>query len=132
MTKLFQKYLFLLMICSPMWSLAQTDLGYTVSGVVSDSLSGETLPFASVFFSGTTFGTTSDKEGNFELKADRPGTYDLVISFTGYQTYYRQVDLNEQQILRLRVKLLLGTRNLGDVTITAKKDDKWRENLITF
>ncbi len=132
MTKLFQKYLFLLMICSPMWSWAQNDLGYTVTGVVSDSVSNETLPFASVFFSGTTFGTTSDKDGNFVLKADKPGTYDLVISFTGYQTYYRQVDLNEQQILRLNVKLYLSTRNLGAVTVTAQKDEAWQNNLRLF
>ncbi|MCE7990637.1 MAG: carboxypeptidase-like regulatory domain-containing protein [Roseivirga sp.] len=132
MTKLFQKYLFLLMICSPLWSWAQTDLGYTIEGVVSDSVTNETLPFASVFFSGTTFGTTSDKDGNFVLKADRPGTYDLVISFTGYETYFRQVDLNEQQVLRLNVKLYLSTVNLGAVTITAKKDEAWRKNLILF
>lgn len=132
MTKLFQKYLFLLMICSPVWSWAQTDLGYTVAGVVKDSVSNETLPFASVFFSGTTFGTTSDKDGNFTLKADRPGTYDLVISFTGYQTYFRQVDLNEQQVLRLNVSLYLSTRNLGAVTVTAKKDEAWRRNLELF
>lgn len=132
MTKFFQKYLFLLMICSPLWSLAQTDPGYTVAGVVSDSVTNETLPFASVFFSGTTFGTTSDKDGNFTLKADRPGTYDLVISFTGYQTYFRQIDLNEQQVLRLNVKLYLSTVNLGAVTVTAKKDEAWQKNLILF
>lgn len=132
MTKLFQKYLFLLMICSPVLCWAQTDLGYTVAGVVSDSLSNETLPFASVFFSGTTFGATSDKDGNFVLKADKPGTYDLVISFTGYETYFRQVDLNEQQVLRLDVKLYLSTRNLGAFTITAKKDEAWKNNLLLF
>ncbi len=132
MTKLLQKYLFLLMICSPLWSWAQNDLGFTVAGVVSDSVTNETLPFASVFFSGTTFGTTSDKDGNFTLKADKPGTYDLVISFTGYQTYYRQVDLNEEQVLRLDVKLYLSTRNLGAFTITAEKDEAWRNNLILF
>lgn len=132
MTKLFQKYLFLLMICSPAWCLAQTNIGYAVTGVVRDAISNETLPFASVFFSGTTFGTTSDRDGNFTLRADKSGTYDLVISFTGFGTFFRQVDLNKPQELRLEVALSPEVKNLGAVIVTAKKDEKWAENLAVF
>ena len=129
MKNLFQKYLFLLMICSSLGSWAQSASDYAVAGTVSDAESGETLPFASVFFSGTTYGTTSDKEGNFLLRADKPGTYDLVISFTGYETFFQQVDLNERQVIRLDVTLTLSSRNLGSVTVTSRKDEKWQQDL---
>ena len=120
------------MICSPLWSFAQLEEGYVVKGVVRDAATNETLPFANVFFSGTTYGTTSDGEGNFTLRALKPGTYDLVISYTGYTTYLRQVDLNEYQELRLTVNLLPDSRNLGNVTVTAREDRRWQQDLITF
>ncbi|MBO7441467.1 MAG: carboxypeptidase-like regulatory domain-containing protein, partial [Paludibacteraceae bacterium] len=38
---------------------------YTYSGIVTDSTSAESVPYASVFVAGTTIGTTTDSEGRF-------------------------------------------------------------------
>ena len=126
-----QKYLFLLMFLSATGLFAQTG-PLRVTGVVTDSLTNETLPFASVFFAGTTYGTTSDKEGNYSLSTKAPGTYDLVISFLGYETFYRQILLDGSGEVQLNVALVTEARNIGGVVVTAKKDEKWRNNLETF
>lgn len=55
----------------------------TVTGEVRDN-EGETLPGVSVVAKGTTRGTVTDIDGNFEL-AVTPGTT-LVFSYVGYQT----------------------------------------------
>src|SRR5690625_3033638 len=56
-----------------------------VTGTVTDAQSGETLPGVNVMIMGTTTGTSTDSEGNFELNA--PSLQDtLVFSFVGYQT----------------------------------------------
>lgn len=56
-----------------------------VTGTVSDSESGETLPGVSVLIRGTTIGTTTDIEGRYSLSVpDRDAV--LVFSFVGYET----------------------------------------------
>ncbi len=56
-----------------------------VSGTVTDTESGETLPGVNVIVKGTTTGTSTDSEGTYELNA--PSLQDtLVFSFVGYQT----------------------------------------------
>ena len=40
----------------------------SVSGMVKDSISGEPLPFVSVYFEGTTIGMLTDENGRFTLQ----------------------------------------------------------------
>ncbi|MBD0260803.1 MAG: carboxypeptidase-like regulatory domain-containing protein, partial [Cytophagales bacterium] len=61
----------------------------TVSGLVRDgSSAGQTapLPGASIYWLGTTQGTTSDGEGKFTLAQPGDGHRPLLISFVGYKT----------------------------------------------
>lgn len=63
----------------------------TVSGQVSDASTGEPLPGVNVVVKGTTTGTSTDREGNYELTV--PSLQDtLVFSFVGYQT--QEVPIN--------------------------------------
>jgi TonB-linked SusC/RagA family outer membrane protein len=56
---------------------------HEVSGTVVDSTTGESLPGVNIVVDGTSRGTTTDAEGNFELTApSASGT--LVFSFVGY------------------------------------------------
>ena len=57
----------------------------TIRGTVIDDATGEGLFGVTAVVKGTTLGTVSDFEGNFELKLE-PGTYDLKISFISYET----------------------------------------------
>ncbi len=57
---------------------------YTYSGIVTDSTSAESVPYASVFVHGTTIGTSADVEGRFTLKSEVPlGT--ITVAFLGYK-----------------------------------------------
>ncbi|WP_372634248.1 SusC/RagA family TonB-linked outer membrane protein, partial [Fodinibius sp.] len=57
----------------------------TVTGTVTDAQSGETLPGVNVIIKGTTTGTSTNSDGQYEL--DVPSLQDtLVFSFVGYQT----------------------------------------------
>ena len=40
----------------------------SVSGVVRDSITGETLPYVSMLFEGSSIGGISDLDGNFNLQ----------------------------------------------------------------
>src|SRR5579872_6508207 len=61
------------------------DKNFFVRGVVRDEKSGQALAGASVFCQNTTIGAVSDNEGHFALRLPNGG-YDLIISYTGYET----------------------------------------------
>lgn len=56
----------------------------TISGKVYDKKTREPLPGASVFILGTSWGTSTDFDGNFKLTNIKRGTYDIVVSYVGY------------------------------------------------
>ena len=67
--------------------LAQVGSG-TLKGTVTDGDLGDPLPFASVvvFLNGNQVsGTNTDFDGKYTIKPIAPGTYDVLLSFVGYQ-----------------------------------------------
>ena len=57
----------------------------TVKGRVYNQKNNEPLEFATIRIQGTTNGTTTDLEGNYEI-VYRPGFYRLEVSYVGYET----------------------------------------------
>lgn len=65
--------------------------GQDVTGTVTDATSGDPLPGVNVTVEGTTTGTSTDNEGNFELTVPSLEVT-LVFSFIGYQSQEVQLD----------------------------------------
>ena len=55
-----------------------------LTGKVTDAVTGETLPLASVFFKGTTIGTNCDLDGKFSLETKNAND-SLVVRMMGYK-----------------------------------------------
>ena len=91
-------------------------------GVVSDSETGETLPFANVFFTGTTYGSVTDVNGFFEIELKDKGTYELIVKFVGYDTYATTVEVLSNNDLRFDIKLNLSSVNLGSVVVVMEEE----------
>lgn len=109
----------LLLIFSSVWMHSQTK----VSGVIQED-SGESVPFANVFFKGSQKGTISDENGKFYLESNQ--TYDtLIVSFIGYKTV--DIQLHEKINYNLKIILENDTESLDEVVIfsgkTSKKDN---------
>jgi len=79
--------LFSLLFISAMAAFAQKQ---TISGVVKDSISGETIIGANVVIQGTTTGVSTDVNGLFSLQLNK-GNYTLQVSFIGYTTVYQSI-----------------------------------------
>jgi len=58
----------------------------SLSGHVVDARTGERLPGAHVYLTGLKAGTTTNRDGYFVVSSLPPGTYDVRISYLGYQT----------------------------------------------
>ena len=95
-----------------------------VTGVVLDSASREPLALASVFCQNTTSGTTSNKQGEFSLTL-KSGGYDLIISYTGYQTQTIRITDN----IKLEVLMLKEDKSMGEVVIRNSNEvkDGWEK-----
>ena len=79
---------FLFKACLTLWAVWGISVGafaqqITVNGVVQDT-QGEPIIGANILVKGTSNGTITDLDGNFQLTADADAM--LVISFIGYQT----------------------------------------------
>lgn len=79
--KLLKKITWLVLLFGPVALLAQS----AVSGIITEATDGLPLPSVNVVIKGTTTGTTSDFDGNYEITVtDFPVT--LVFSSLGYKT----------------------------------------------
>ena len=92
---------------------------FTVSGRVIDSASREPLQGASVFGQNTTNGTITNRQGEFSLQL-KSGGYELIISFTGYQT--KQLQVSNSQNSPLEIELVKEEKNMSEVVITSSNE----------
>ena len=90
---------------------------YTVTGYVLDSATREPLPLVSVYCQNTTLGTATSREGAFSINL-KSGGYDLVFSFTGYQTQTVRVKENTH----LEVLLVKEDKSLGEVILRTSNE----------
>jgi hypothetical protein len=99
---------------------------FTVIGTVIDSSTHEALPGASVFCQNTTLGTVTNKQGEFSLQL-KSGGYDLIISYTGYQTQQARISSSDNN--KLEILLAKEDKSLGEVVIRSSNEvkDGWEK-----
>lgn len=90
-----------------------------IKGVVTDSISGEGLPYVSLIIKGTSMGTSTDLDGRFSLSISAPGGL-LEISYVGYQT--KKVKITAGESHNLRIRLSQTSLSLGEVIVRPKKE----------
>jgi CarboxypepD_reg-like domain len=102
------------------------DAQFTVGGKIVDSATNEPLPAASVYCQNTTLGTVTNKEGFFSLSL-KSGGYELVISFTGYET--KQIRINHTDGIIPDIKMIKEEKSLGEVIVKTSNEvkDGWEK-----
>jgi len=89
-----------------------------VSGQVTDAVSGRPLPFISISFGGSKYGTVSDSLGRFNLSAG--GFYNrITFSHVGYQTVTKSI--KPGQANELQVRLTISQTQLKEVMVTSRR-----------
>ena len=118
---------FLLSIFVLFFSLAgiAQDKTFSVDGKVVDK-SGQPLTGASVFCTNTTIGTLSKNDGSFHLRLANGG-YDLVISYTGYETQSVRIGKDHKDTDTLTITLKEQDKSLEQAVVTgsAQVADGW-------
>ena len=91
----------------------------TIKGAVTDSITGEGLPYVSIIFKGTTIGTATDGEGNFSFSASTD-VRTLEVSYLGYDT--KEVTIRAGRVNNLDIRLAPTGIALNEVVVKPKKE----------
>ncbi|MDD4645674.1 MAG: carboxypeptidase-like regulatory domain-containing protein, partial [Bacteroidales bacterium] len=83
-----------------------------ITGKVTGSDTGETLPAASVKISGTNRGAVTDMDGNYRIEVI-PGDVSLKFSYMGYDA--REIEIGNQTVIN--VALHTTSNLIGDVVV---------------
>ena len=98
---------------------------YRIHGDITDSSNGEKLPYISIRIRNTTFGCSSDNNGNFSFMV--PEVKDtLIVSSIGYKEM--RIPLNAKTKFPLHVKLAPDMYELSEITIKPKREKYSKKN----
>jgi TonB-linked SusC/RagA family outer membrane protein len=113
MKKIYSLFTVILMVLFVQSSFGQSK---TISGTVTEKISGQPLAGVNVVIQGTTTGSVTDFDGNYSINTDGSGNNQLVFSYLGYKTI-SVVLTSESQIINIALEE--DTTSLDTVVVTA-------------
>ena len=113
--KLYTSFLFLLL-----YTVASSQ----IIGKVTDA-SGEPLPFVNIYIDNSSTGTTTNKDGNYELNIDALGTYTISFQFIGYTPEKKTVQVSKLPYI-LNATLQEETTSLDEVVLNSGENPAYR------
>lgn len=115
-TRCLMTLIFLLLLCTVQ---AQT----TLTGQVTD-FKNTPIPYATVYLSKTTAGVLANQDGVYALTIQQDGTYELIVSCVGYETYKQIIKVNG---VNKKTDIRLPERTVLIKEVTVKGKDINRE-----
>ncbi|MEL6558029.1 MAG: TonB-dependent receptor [Bacteroidota bacterium] len=91
----------------------------SVTGQVSDA--NGPMEFATVGLEGTTFGTTTDENGNFSIGNIPAGFYTLKASSAGFRTFSKNIEVKPGTPLTVEIQLAEDLLNLEEVVVSGTR-----------
>mgnify|MGYP002762181070 CR=1 FL=1 len=91
----------------------------TVTGTVTEAETGEPLPGATVQIADENTGAASDAEGQYRITSVPAGEQTLRVSFVGYQTEERTINVPADGTVRVNFQLRTSQAELEEVVVQA-------------
>lgn len=105
-----------------------------VTGRVVDETTNEPLEFVTIFITNTTLGTTTNEKGTFSISLPA-GKHEIVVSMVGYGAIVHPLDIpdaSDKALSPILFKLTQTETALNSVSVKAKRDPSWYDNLELF
>lgn len=108
------------LILSLSFSFLRAQESFTINGVITDAKTGEDLIGANVAVFGSTLGTITNNYGfySLSLKSNNPK---IVVSYLGYQSFEKQVELTENRTLNIALEPI--NEEIDEIVVTSRKKD---------
>ena len=105
-----------LVIAVPVPAIAPTTSTGVISGTVTDAVTGDPLPMASVVLEGAGAGVSTNLDGRYRLEV-APGRHTLRVSFLGYETQTLEVVVAAGEHVVRDVALEVDDAGLSDIVV---------------
>lgn len=93
-----------------------------IAGTVNDVQLNDTLPGVNILVQGTTRGTISDINGNFRIEGLRAGSYDVRVSYIGYETrLYTGIVVRDGETTRLDIEMVEAVTTTDEVVVIGER-----------
>lgn len=111
-------------------AMAQGKVNFTAKGMVKDE-TGSPMVGATIQLRGTSVGTLSDVDGNYNLTGTvNEGKYDLVVSSVGYAATVKSVDISAaNSSLKMDIDMAPDALNLNEVLVVGSSVLQERKQL---
>lgn len=103
------------------WALAVVANAQDIHGFVTDSQTGDSIPYATAKYKSQSIEVASDEVGKFVI--ERHDGWTLTVSAVGYKP--RTIKVNNKVGKDLHVKLIADSRQLGEVVVKSKRRTKY-------
>lgn len=112
----------ILMVFLLAFQLANSQTTFTLSGYITSE--GEPISYANVYLETTSYGTTTDANGYYEIKNIPTETYTIIVSMAGYITQYKTIKIEDNSTINFN----LETESLDEVVVTGTRTFKRKTN----
>ena len=104
-----------------------------VRGRVFDAVSNEPLPFVNIIVAGTTTGTVTDLDGNFQITGLRAGFVRIQASYIGYrQAISPEIEISSARLASVEIPMQLAEQQIEEVRVTASPFRKTEESPVSL
>lgn len=110
-------FVFIALFASLTWAVKGQN--YTIKGIVTDSITGEPLPYVAVLLKGTTIGATTDLDGVFTLSSSSK-VRTLMVSYLGYEE--KELKFVPGKTGDLKIQMAPTSINLSEVVVKPGKE----------
>jgi hypothetical protein len=95
----------------------------TIRGFVYEKETGEPALFTNVYLRGTIIGSSTDINGYFSISRVPPGSYELIVSFIGFDSLVTPVTVKADEIQTLKLYVERKSVDIGTVEVTAERQE---------
>jgi CarboxypepD_reg-like domain/TonB-dependent Receptor Plug Domain len=93
----------------------------TIKGFVKDASTGEPMLFLTVGLENTAIGTQTDENGYYSMTKVPDGTYTVMVSLLGFETFRQEVVVSKESIATVTILLEKGDIELKEIVISEEK-----------
>jgi hypothetical protein len=109
---------------------------YSVSGKVTDRITGMPLQNTNVYINNSSKGTITNSDGYFSISSLVPGKYELVVSYIGFQTVVKSIEITNEN-KQFEISLDKKEKLLREVLILTDETRRrylkiFKENLLGY
>ncbi len=105
----------------------------TLKGRVFDAINNEPLPFVNVIVTGTTIGTTTDIDGNFQFTGLKPGFVRVQASFIGYHSVLSsEIEISNAKVAFVEIRMEKRDTEIEEVIVNASPFRKTEESPVSL